>query len=291
MFKSFDNSWRLAKASWAVLRANKQLMWFPVMAGISMVIVFILFFIPAAVLTGILSMITGAATSDGSGSEIFGYILMFLMYLVSYTVGIFFNTALIGSALHYMDGDVPTVSSGLALARSKMGTILGYALISATVGVILNAIRERGNIIASIVSSLIGMAWNLATFLVVPILAVNDISPIDAIKSSASLFKKTWGEQVVGNFGIGAVIGLLSVGVIIASGLLMAVLAATESAPLIFIGMAIMALSIITVIVIGSAMDGVYKAALYRYAETGELPSDFDIDMIQNAFRPKKKKN
>ncbi|MCB9458781.1 MAG: hypothetical protein H6670_03950 [Anaerolineaceae bacterium] len=291
MFKSFENSWQLAKASWAVLRANKQLMWFPIMAGISMIVVFILFFIPAAVLTGIMAMVTGAATSDNSGGEVLGFILMFFMYLVSYSVGIFFNTALIGSALHYMDGETPTVSSGLALARSKMGTIIGYALISATVGVILNAIRERSGILGNIISGLIGMAWNLATFLVVPILALNDISPIDAIKQSASLFKKTWGEQVVGNFSIGAVIGLLALAVLIGGGLIMALLAATKSGLLIVIGIVIFVLAFIIVVVIGSAMDGIYKAALYRYAETGQLPSDFDIDMIQNAFRPKKKKN
>lgn len=289
MFQSFSNSWQLSKASWAVLRANKQLMWFPVLSAISMIIVAILFLTPVAILTGILSMLSGQ--SDGTGSDIIGYILLFVMYLVSYSIGIFFNTALVGSALEYMDGGTPTVSSGIALARSKIGLIVGYALISATVGVILNMIRDRGGIVASIASSLIGMAWNLATFLVVPILAVNDISPVDAVKQSASLFKRTWGEQVTGNFSIGAIVGLGIFAIILVGSLLIGLLAATESGLLIMVGILAVVGAVLVLATISSAMDGIYRAALYRYAETGELPSDFDIQMIQNAFKPKKKKN
>ena len=33
---------------------------------------------------------------------------------------------------------------------------------------------------------------------------------MEAIKRSANLLKKTWGEQIVGNFGVGIVFGLLS---------------------------------------------------------------------------------
>jgi hypothetical protein len=235
-------------------------------------------------------MLSGAQP-DSTGSDILGYALLFVMYLISYTVGIFFNTALVGSALHYMDGETPTVSTGISLARSKFGLIIGYALISATVGVILSMIRDRGGIVASIASSLFGMAWNLATFLVVPILAINDVSPIDAIKQSASLFKKTWGEQVVGNFGIGAVIGLLMFAIIVVGMVIMGALIATESALLIGLGVLLFVSAILVVAAISSAMDGIYRAALYRYAETGQLPDDFDIEMIQNAFKPKKKKN
>ncbi len=80
---------------------------------------------------------------------------------------------------------------------------------TATVTMVLQAIEERFGIIGTIVARLVGLAWNLVTFLVVPILVLEDLGVGDALKRSKDLFKKTWGENVIGQFGLGAV-GMLA---------------------------------------------------------------------------------
>ena len=288
MFSSFGNSWKLVKASWAILNSDRELLWFPIISGVAMLIFTLVFFIPMVVVTGVIGAVSG---SGESVNEVVGFIIMFIYYLVNYTVVIFCNTGLIAAAMIRMDGGDPTFRDGWNAARSRMGIIIQYALISATVGVILRFIQERAGILGQFVSFLGNMAWNLLTFLVIPILVTKDVSAIDAIKESASLFRKTWGEQVVGNFGLGAFFGLVSVGIIFVSvGLIMLIGAATESGMAIFIIVMLMIMAFIAMGIISSALGGIYQAALYRYAETGTAPDDYDISMIQGAFKPKNKR-
>jgi len=288
MFTKIRNSWQLMKASWAVLRADKELIWFPILSGITMIILTIVMFIPISAIFAIFDIASGAS-SEGA-SSILGYVLMFLYYLISYTVAIFFNTALIGCALIRLDGGEPTFRDGLNIAREKFGIIFQYALISATVGMVLRALQERGGIIGAIVSFIGGLAWNLATFLVIPVFVSQNLSPIDAIKESASLLKRTWGEQVTGNFGLGAIFSLIGIGWFIFSILLIVLFASLELVPLIGLVMFIMIIGFIAIGIMSSALGGIYQAVLYRYAEAGVAPDNFDIEMIQGAFKPKRKR-
>ena len=112
-------------------------------------------------------------------------------------------------------GGDPTVGDGFRIAAQHFGTILSYALISATVGMILRWLSERGKGLGRIVSGIAGMAWNLATYLVVPVLVLEDVGPWQAIQRSAALLKKTWGEQIAGNLSVGLIFGLLTIVVIL----------------------------------------------------------------------------
>ena len=278
MAGSFSNSWTLVKASTNVLKMDKELLVFPLMSGIATVLVTASFIAPLVV-TG------GWEMFDQETGSYLGYVLGFLFYLVQYTVIFFFNSALVGAALIRLNGGDPTVSDGLAIASKRMGTILGYAAIAATVGMILRAISERSGFLGQLAAGLVGMAWSLATYLVVPILVTEDIGPIDAVKQSGALFKKTWGEQVVGNFGMGWAIFLMWIswsavwitGAVIAGNVL-------PQAVIPFVAMGI--LGYVFLALFSSALKGVYTAALYRYAMTGEA-GFFDPHIMGNAFRPK----
>ena len=143
MAGKIGNSVELMKASMNVLKLDKELLVFPVMSGIACVLVFASFVAPLA-LTG------GWQVFEQGGADYFGMTVMFLFYVVQYTVIFFFNSALVGAALIRLDGGDPTVSDGLAIASKRMGAILGYAVMSATVGMILRMISERGGIFAKI---------------------------------------------------------------------------------------------------------------------------------------------
>jgi len=150
---------------------------------------------------------------------------------------------------------------------------------------IIRALSSKQNGLGRIVISLIGMAWNIATFLVVPILASEDIGPFQAIKRSVTLLKKTWGEQIVGNFGLGAVFGLLSLGVIIIGGLGLFLAISAQSTALIVVVVLLVVLVFVVLELVNSALSGIYTAAVYRFAVEGESSGFFEASMVQNAFR------
>lgn len=286
MFNSWGRSWQLVKASWAVLQADKELLWFPIISGITMLIISAVMLVPSIIIA-----FSVAVSGAGEGvSQIVGYIGLFIFYLVTYTISIYFNTGLVGAAMIRLDGGDPTLGDGFRIANQRLGKIVIYAALSATIGMILNALRERG-ILGQIAAGLFGMAWNLATFLVIPVLVAQDISAWDAIKHSTSLLKRTWGEQITGNFSIGGVFVLIYLLLIFGGGILIfALVSLTESLAVVGIGIAVLIFLMIALGIIQGALNGIFQAALYRYAETGTAPDNFDIDLIQGAFKPKKKR-
>ena len=212
MFDKISRSWHLVKASAGVLRSDKELLLFPVISGIATLLVAATFLVP----------VLGLRLFEGGEIGPLGAIVGFLFYLSQYFVIFFFNTALVGAAMIRLEGGDPTVADGLRIARSKIGVILGYAAIAATVGLVLKSLGEKAGGLGKIIINMIGMAWTFATFLVVPILVTRDVGPIDAVKESMTLLKRTWGENVAGNVGIGLAFGLLTglvaLGVLIIAG-------------------------------------------------------------------------
>ena len=282
MFRRLSNSWELVKASAAVLRSDKELVVFPIVSAIGVLIVTATFAIPMF-LAGLFDQMY----AGDRGIQPLGMLVAFLFYLVQYFVIFFANTALVGAAMIRLDGGDPTVGDGFQIAMRRAGPILGYALISATVGMLLRAIAERAGFIGRIVISLIGFAWNVATYLVVPVLAVEDVGPVEAIKRSTQLLKRTWGEQLVGNAGMGAVFGLLTLAVILVGVPLIVLAAMAQSLIAIGLAVLVLVLALLALGVISSTLSGIYSAAVYRYAAEGEIGGAFSPEMIQSAFRAK----
>src|SRR5690606_28431026 len=196
-------------------------------------------------------------------------------------------TALVGAALIRLRGGDPTVADGFRIALSKLPTILGYAAIAATVGMVLRALQERAGFIGRFVVGLVGAAWSIATFLVVPVLVSNDVGPIEAVKRSAALLGKTWGQNLIGNTGIGLVFGLALFALVVVGGGVIALAATSGVTSLLVVAIAAMVVALLLLILIQAALQGVYAAALYRYAEEGEAGGGFQHEMVADAFRVK----
>jgi len=275
MFAKFSRSWELVKASAAVLRSDKELLVFPVISGIAALIVLATFIIPIVSLK-LFDAVTGPL----------GYVIGFLFYLCQYFVIFFFNSALVGAAMIRLNGGNPTVADGLRIARERMLPVLGYAAIAATVGLLLQFLKNKDNFVIRMLGSLLGTAWTVASFLVVPVLVANKIGPIDAVKKSIELLKTTWGENAVGQLGIGFVFGFIMAGVIII-GVALSFLGFTVSP---YLGGSLVALTIVSALTVGiiqSALSGVYAAALYRFANDGVVPQGFEGMGLQTAFQAK----
>lgn len=276
MFEKFSRSWELVKASAAVLRSDKELMLFPLISGVATMVVLATFLIPMFALRIF-------ENGMGVGGAVFG----FLFYFCQYSVIIFCNCALVGAAMIRLDGGDPTLADGFNAAKSRIPAILGYAAIAATVGVLLQALKSRdNNFLVRLIGSGLGAAWTLATFLVVPVLVSRNVGPIDALKQSVTLLKKTWGENAIGNVGIGAAFGLITFAVIVV-GALVTFAAAQASVALAIVVAALFLIGVLLLGVYQAALSGIYSAALYRYAISHETPAAFQGVQLEQAFAPK----
>lgn len=290
MFERMSRSWDLVKASYAVLRADRELMIFPLISLIGVIMVTITFFVPIFA-TGLIDVIADGEEMT-SAQQVTGIVIAFLYYFVTYTVVIFSNVALIGAAMIRMDGGDPTIRDGIKIASDHAASILGWAAISATVGMILQAIRgDEDNIVGQIVASLLSTAWNLITFLVIPVLIVENVGPIEAIKRSGSLLKKTWGEQIIGGFAMGMISFLVMLAALIVIGApIFLIVNATGSSLLIAVGIGIIVIVLATIGLFFSALNGIFQAALYRYATEGKTNEFFPDSLMSGAFLPKAKR-
>lgn len=277
MAGSFSNSWALVKASANVLKLDKELLVFPLMSGLAAVLVTASFIAPLAVTGG------WEIFAEGEDASYLGYVFGFLFYLVQYTVIFFFNSALVGATMIRLEGGNPTVGDGLRIAFSHLGSILGYAAIAATVGVILRTARERAGGLGKLVVGLVGMAWSLATFLVVPVLVTRDVGPIEAVKESATILKRTWGEQIAGNVGIGFVFGLLFLGLTIVAVPTVILAFTTGQTALIAAAIVFFVLAYVLLALVNATLSGIYSAALYRFATEGDA-GRFDDALLRRAF-------
>jgi Family of unknown function (DUF6159) len=273
---TFERSIALAKASWAVLRQDKELALLPLLSFAAWLVVAATFILPIAVVAG------DASNGSSWTSNPVSWVIAFLGYLAVTYVMIFFNAAIVCGADERLSGGDPTLGSALRGARERAGVLFPWALLSATVSLILRAIEERAGIIGRIVVGFIGLAWSLVTFLVLPILVVERIGVGDAVKRSTELFKRTWGENVVTNGGI----GLLGVFATIA-GLIVAVPLVAIGGPAAYLGIGIGIAWVAAVACVTTTLSGIVSLALYRYAVDGDVPG-FGTDQLRSAFRPRR---
>ncbi len=274
MFETFGRTWELIKMSWSVLKKDRELVLFPVMSTIALGIL-------AGLMFGIGSSLgtvdrLAAAEPAFTGPDV---ALLAVTYFVLAFIVIYFNSALIGAAMVRLGGGDPTVGDGLRLANKRLAQIAGWAFISATVGLLLQALRSqaRDNFLGQIVLSLVGGVWAYLTYFVVPVLVAEGLGPIAAIRQSGSLFKRTWGEQVVSNIGFGLLAFVASV-----IGALPAILVATVSIPA---GIAVGVVTVGLALSIVTALEGIFKAALYGYVADARVPEDFTRDSLEHAYR------
>ena len=280
MLSSIGRSITLLGVCLRVLKADKELVIFPIISAAGVIALMLAF--------GGIWIGTGAVDriDDGSVGGI-DVLLAVLVYITATFIIIFFNSALVFAAYERLTGGDPTVRSGLKGAWDRVGTIFMWAVIAGTVGLILHVVsamaRQRGGIVGQIVAWFLKGSWTVITFFVVPLIVIEGRSVGGAFGTSFSMLRRTWGEQVAGRFGLG-IAGFLAflvfAGIV---ALLFAVLSPLGTAGVI-IATAIAFVLGGGLAAVLAALEGIYKAALYQYAATGQVPALFPSDVIQGAF-------
>jgi hypothetical protein len=288
MFGSIERSWNLAKESLGVIRKDPELMIFPIVSFIAGVVV-------AGVL-GTLAFFTDSFGGDSTVSPL-GIIFIFLFYFVTYFVTIYFQVALVASVKLRLSGGNPTLGYGIGEANKRLGAIASWAVIAAIVGLILRLLegaarrnRGIGSIVAQIAIGLVGMAWSLATFFVIPVIAYEGVGGFEAIKRSAGVIKRRWGEAVVGQAGIGLImfgLALLVGGVFGIIGVLLLTGGGTVGTVIGIAFISVAVLGVLSIVVLAATLQSVYTTALYEYATKGQAPTIFSQNALDSAFKPK----
>ena len=272
-------AWLLARQSWRVLMLDKELLVFPLLSGIACLLV-LASFVAGIFATGLLG--GGKAQGDAAG-----WVMGFIFYFANYLVIVYFNSALVACAMVRFRGGNPTVGDGLRAANARLPQILAWVLLAATVGIVLRAIQERVPLVGRIVIALIGAAWTIATYFIVPVLVVEKLGPFDALKRSATLMKETWGESLASHVGIGAATSLISfLGVLLIGIASVALAVVTSNMIVLFAGGVTIVAFLVLAALVSSALTTIVLSALYLYAAEKKAPQAFD-GVGQFAFAPK----
>jgi hypothetical protein len=267
----------IAKASWAVLKSDRQLVWLPVLSFLATMVV-------AGLVVGLM-LLTRTHTATGTEQiGAVGYVVGAVGYFAIAFVSVYFLGALVGGADEVLRGGHPTVGATLQAANQRLHRLLPWAIVTATVTIILNAIERNGGWVGRIIGSLLGLAWTVLTFLTVPIIMLEDLGPGNALKRSKELFTKTWGENLALNFGLGALgfLAMLPAFAVAALGVATGVTAIIVVAVAIAVAWFAIAQAVI------AALSGIFRTALYRYAADGVVPVPFQGTPLPQAFAPRK---
>ncbi len=277
MFGRIKQGWQLTKKAWSVVRSQPQLAKLPLTGGILALVAAIVLAVPGILLIG----------SDADATRAVGYVLIALGAYASSFLIIYYNVILAAAANDALEGREPDLVAARTVARNRVPTIAGWALVSALISLVLAVLRDRGGLPGRIAASLGAALWGLVTFLVIPVLALEGIGPVEAIKRSSTLVRQRWGQQVTGNFVIGGISGIATLIGVVMAGVGVALVAAGSTA-----GVAGGALLVIVGVVVaigaavfGGATRGVFGVALYHFCADDRAVGPFSTQDLASSAR------
>jgi len=283
---TFARSWELTKVSFNAMKQDKELILFPILA-----LIFSLLFIVAMVLPSILALL-----HFGNGIKQFGilqYVLLFILYLGLSFISTFFSVCVVYTTKKRFEGGNATFGESINFAFSRLHLIIMWSIVSATVGLVLRIIErmaERlgwiGRLFVNITTSILGAVWSIVTIFVVPVMVYQNLGHFDAIKKSAEVLKKTWGESIIRYIGFGLIeFFFLMAGIIVMLPLI--ILSLNLGMHLIISEILISVLYFFGVILVFSLANSIFNTALYVYSDTGKIPRGYSKEIMANAFKRK----
>lgn len=271
--RRIKGGWGLTKKSWALLREHPSLLRFPLYGGVATTLLAIVFLGPGLYLWDE-DQVAGAIP-----------VIVIGVYVLSF-VGFYFSVGLAACADMIFRGQEATVSDGLAVSRSRIAQISGWAAVAAAISLVMNLLESQGGTLGQIAARLVGMAWSLVTFIAIPVIAIEGTGPFETIKRSGSLFRERWGQQITGNLAIGGAVfllGVLPAIALIVAGVALWSAAAFLGALLVIVGALVLAVALL----ISRALSGIFGVALYRYALDGEVVGGFTQEDLESAVKVK----
>lgn len=273
----FANTWRLTKNSWSLLKQDRELLWLPVLSMLTILAI--------AIAAAVVGFVTGSFDTGGGADSVQGsaVVLGLVFAFVATATVVYFEGALVAGAHERMTGGDPTVRSAMGKAASRLPSLLGWALITLTVGLVLRFLRERLGWLGQMLTFLAEAAWGVATYLVVPAIIIDDYRSFASVKHSMSLVRRTWGENLIAQAGFGLLGFVIALPIIVVAVLIASLVPGIG----LYVGIAVGLFGVLAVSVVVSALSLYFKTALYEYATDGVAHGGFDIDEMEASFRSK----
>ena len=274
LFDRLGQGWKLGIKSLEVIGKHPKLLIFPVFSGAALIVLLLSF---GGVFLGLSSfdpaMMEAFFSTMESMGEVAFWGIIFLFYLVNYFIVVFFNVALVHNARLIFAGEEPSIQAGIAFSAKRMHQILAWAALAATVGLILKIIEDK---LGSLVSGLLGFAWSIATYFVVPTLAAEEIGPIEALRRSSNVIRERWGESI----GAGFSLALFNIG-----GVFIAILVGALLSTVIHpgVGIAVGVILFFLTMIINDAARNIFLTAAYEHTQ-GNTPNEFDGETLDSVF-------
>jgi hypothetical protein len=285
MFETISRSWRFAKLSYGLILQNPALLLFPILSSIAALVVMASFILPLLRVGTIQMWAAQAEAGGGAVGDATMWVVLFLFYFCCYFVIVFFNTGLVACALSVIGGEQVGVGFGISFAMRRLPQILGWALVSAVIGVLLNTLERSSKKAAALVAMILGMTWSALTYFVVPIIVVEAVGPIEAVKRSIGALRRTWGTALVGVFSMGLLAVLIGMPIFSLLALLFMSATAAKSTAFAIILFALGILVLTIIVAATSAADAVFKAYLYCYAHGDDQLGGIDTSEFAAAFQ------
>ena len=268
--------WELTKKSWSVVKGDRSLLGFAVIAAIAGLLCVLVF----------VGVGAGLAWATQLNWIAIPFAIVALYGVI--TVGVFCSVALAACATEALEGKDTSIGQGISAARSRLGVILQWAAVQLVVGTLISLLQSAlrqgaGQVVGAIIGGLANFAWTVATFFVIPAIALEGLGPKEALKRSTHVIRSRWGEGLTGAAAIGVIaflLGFLPGAIVIGLGVALAQTAVVPAVLLIVIGVVIIAVTV----VLQTTIATVFRVALYRFATQDAVLGPFDRAELEHAF-------
>jgi Family of unknown function (DUF6159) len=269
---------QILSASWELLRRDRSMLVLPFLSLVLGLAAAAILFGPGWALGRVF------AHSDQAAGWVGGVLAVLGLSIVS----IFFQAALVIGANQQADGGTPTLGVVLAAAWSMRGRIISWALVTTTVGLAIRALEQRLGILGRLLGLFAGLAWAIASYLVVPVLVAEGLGPIAAVRRSGALIAQRWGTGLRTTLRWGAMQFLILLPILFAfiAGFVML---GTGTSGMRVVGVLVIAAAVLAFIaasVVFAAISTYAQAMIYRYAVGRPIP--IPAEVMSGAFMPKR---
>lgn len=255
--------WELAKVSLRIVRRRKRIVLFPVLGVLALATLLGTFLGGTVLALGIplerLPSVLAATIALDLGLNL---LLYFLLVLLNAGIAVF--------ALELFDGRTPTLAGSLRRTLRGGRPLLAWALIAAVAS---TAIHVAQILVPTLGVPLAvgGFLWTFFVPLVAPVVLLEGLGPVRAMRRSTTIRRSTWIEGVSGFVSVYVIfilLGLLAIMPPLVGYLIGGLLG-------LVVGLIPSVVYLVPLFFAGTTTKSVLVAVVYRYGTTGEIPAEF----------------
>ena len=280
--RNLKDTFSILRSSLYVLRKDKELIIFPFLCAVMLILVFIGF------VYSTVRLYPEGAEVLRKNPFFYGftpYLQMFIFIFAVHFVITFFNAAVVASAARRFSGENPTVITDFSDVFKHLAKIAGWVFLISIVVFIMNFFKKKGWL-GKIIGQAVEIAAEIACFFVIPVIMIENQNPVNAIRRSTQMMWDSWGRQIAGNLSLYLIVSLIQI-----PGIILLVLAFDITNPhkitlINSVNLGFGAVYIAFISAIYNTLVEIFRVALYLYVRDGKAPEGFEVDSLQQAFVP-----